>query len=82
MDEPAEQHAQQHEQPGDNANLPFQRNGLLAADDRQTGFDAGQGAALDVDDVGAACRQELLARLPIVRPAVLSANFRGTTTTG
>ena len=63
MDEPAEQHAQQHERPRRNANLALQRDGLLPTDDRQARFDARQGAALDVDDVGEARRQELLARL-------------------
>ena len=46
---------QQHQRPGGDANLPLQRDGLLAADDRQAGLDAGHGAALDVDDVREAC---------------------------
>ena len=63
MDEPARARPQQHERTGCDANLPLQRDRLLATDDRQAGFHTGHRAAFDVDDVREARLEELLARL-------------------
>ena len=63
---------QQDERSGGDANLPLQRNGLLAANDRQTGLDAGRRTALHVDDVGKTGLDELLAGL--LRPSTHFAN--------
>jgi integrase len=68
MHQPAEQGPQQYQQARRNPHLPLQRHGLFAPDDGQTAFGPGQGAALDVGDVGEACGQELFARLPPPAP--------------
>ena len=59
----AECRSQQHERPRCDADLPLQRDGLLATDDRKTGFHARHRAAFDVDHVREARLEELLARL-------------------
>ena len=48
---------------GCDANLPLQRDGLLATDDRKPSFHTSHRAALDVDDVREARLEELLASL-------------------
>src|SRR4249920_3475037 len=53
----------QHQRPGCNTHLPFQRDRLLATDDWKTAFNASQRAALHFYDVVKTCCQKLLARL-------------------
>ena len=63
-----ERRAEQDQRPGGDPHLPLQRDRLLAPDDGQPGSLPGQRAALDVDDVGEAGGEELLARLPARLP--------------
>ena len=61
--ERAEQQTEQYDRSGSDADLPLQRHALLAADNRQARFDAGQCASLDVDDVRQAGREQPFASL-------------------
>lgn len=64
MQEPAECGPRQDQRPGGDTNLPLKRDGLLAANDRQTSLHASHRTALDVDDVREARLEERLASLP------------------
>jgi hypothetical protein len=63
MDQPAQEDAAQDQRPRGDANLAFKGNRLASADDRKAGGDAGDSAAVDVDDIRKAGGEKLLTGL-------------------